>query len=81
MKNNSISIDVSKLDEMVEHYIDLKVKERREKYGTYNEAWINGEIEECKKWLKLFGVEFDYFTMEEMIKERIKNSQISLQIV
>lgn len=77
MKNNSISIDVSKLDEMVEHYIDLKVKERRETHGTYNEAWMNGEIEECKKWLKLFGVEFDYFAIEEMIKERMEERRIS----
>lgn len=77
MKSNSISIDVSKLDAMVEHYIDLKVNERKEMHGAYNEAWICGSIEECEKWLKLFGVEFDYFTMEEMIKERIEERRIS----
>lgn len=47
MENNSISIDVSKLDKMVEHYIDLKVNERKETHGAYNEM-KHGYVEASK---------------------------------
>lgn len=64
------TITDEKLNEMFDRYIDLKVTERMEACGSYNEAWISGECKEAERWLKLFGVDVSYSRVEPLIKER-----------
>ena len=63
-------ISEEKLDEMFEHYIERKCKARKS-YG-YDEMWISGEADECKRWLEMFDVDVSYERVEPLIEKRMK---------
>ena len=67
-----VAIAEEKLNEMFDHYIALMVKERQESHGSYNEAWISGECEEAKLWLKMFGVDVSYGRVEPLVEKKCK---------
>lgn len=71
-----VTITDEKLNEMFDRYIDLKVTERREACGSYNEAWISGECKEAERWLKLFGVDVSYSRVEPLIEEKCKKANL-----
>lgn len=70
----SISIDVEKLDEMFNHYLELRWKVINSSHGSQSEMWFCGECEEAERWLKMFGVDVSYEVvrslLDEMRKER-----------
>lgn len=71
-----VTITDEKLNEMFDHYVDLKVTARREACGSYNEAWISGECDEARKWLELFGVDVSYNRVEPLIEEKCKKANL-----
>ena len=59
------TITEEQLNEMFKHYIERRHYKQN---STGEDAiWAGGECEEAEKWLKLFGVDLDYFRIEEMI--------------
>lgn len=69
---SSISIDIEKLDEMFEHYIETKCKVINSSHGSQSEMWFSGECEEAERWLKLFGVDVSYEVVQPLIDKMMK---------
>ena len=75
MTGKTISIDTEKLDEMFEHYIEIRCKRAHFGYmshGGQDEMWYCGEVEECERWLKLFGVDMSYGRVQPLVDKRMK---------
>lgn len=65
-----MKIRKEKLDEMFVHYIDRKKYNQRCIPGTQDSLYSAGECAECEKWLKFFGVDISYETIQPMIDGR-----------
>ena len=75
MEYKSISIDIKKLDEMFNHYIEIRCKRAyfgNLSHGGQDEMWYCGEVEECERWLKMFGVDLSYDVVQPLVDERMK---------
>lgn len=75
MEGKSISIDIKKLDEMFNHYIEILCK--RAYFGNLShrgqdEMWYCGEVEECERWLKMFGVDLSYSVVQPLVDKKMK---------
>ena len=76
-----VTITDEKLNEMFDHYIDLKVTERRETYYSCNGVsgngvWISGACNEAERWLTLFGVDVSYSRIKPLIEERCRKANL-----
>lgn len=60
-----LNIDIN---DMFARYIEKKRAVRKEIHGTYNEAWVSGEVHELEHWLKKCGVNLSYEMIEPMIR-------------
>ena len=71
-----VTITDEKLNEMFDHYIDLKVTERRETCYSCNGVWISGACNEAERWLTLFGVDVSYSRIKPLIEERCRKANL-----
>ena len=78
-----VTITDEKLNEMFDHYIDLKVTERRETcyscnggWISGNGVWISGACKEAERWLRLFGVDVSYSRIEPLIEDRCRKANL-----
>lgn len=61
----TFTISKKKIEEMFQHYIERK-KYKQQATGD-DTIWAAGECEEAEKWLSLFGVDLDYFRIQDMV--------------
>lgn len=60
-------ITEKKLEKMFEHYIARKKYNQESSSGSQDSLWSAGECEEAEKWLKCFGADLSYETIQPMI--------------
>ena len=65
-------ISEEKLEEMFEHYIERRCKAIDA--SGYDEMWICGEADECKRWLELFGVDVSYNRVQPLVDKMYKEN-------
>lgn len=63
------SITDAELDAMFEHYLDIIRRSHKCTSGSEDDIYYTGEMSECERWLKLFGVDTSYKRIARLLGE------------
>lgn len=70
-ETDCFSINEETLEGMFRHYIEKKKYNQARNSDSQNGLYSAGECEEAEKWLELFGVDLNYFRIQQMVEGKI----------
>ena len=66
------TITDAELAAMFEHYIVLTMYNQRCRSDSQDGLYSAGELRECERWLKLFGMDTSYEHIQKIIQDKEK---------